>query len=107
MTRSVCGLAVPSCARADAMVDVPGMHIIELHLDDDQRLVLTVESDSARWRFELTATGEYHPSHRRLAMPRCGCGRVPPVCSRSIMIMIRMHAMHRESPATRVARGQA
>jgi hypothetical protein len=44
---------MPSCARADAMVDVPGMHIIELHLDDDQRLVLTVESDSAHWRSRI------------------------------------------------------
>ena len=30
-------------------------------------------------------------------MPGCGCGRVPHVCSRNIMIMIRMHRMHRES----------
>ena len=27
------------------MFDVPGMHVTEVHVDDQQRLVLTVESD--------------------------------------------------------------
>ncbi len=33
------------CARADALFDVPGMHVLEVHREPD-RLVLTVESDA-------------------------------------------------------------
>jgi hypothetical protein len=43
------------------------------------------------------------PTHR----PSCRCGRVPHVCPRNITTMIRMHTMHRESPAMRVALRQA
>jgi transposase len=41
----MCGSGVRWCARADAMFDVPGMHVTEVQVDDQQRLVLTVESD--------------------------------------------------------------
>jgi transposase len=33
------------CTRADAIFDVLGMHVTEVQVDDQQRLVLTVESD--------------------------------------------------------------
>jgi transposase len=32
------------CARADAIFDVPDMHILNVTIDDQQRLVLTIES---------------------------------------------------------------
>ena len=41
----MCGSGVRWCARADAMFDVPGMHVLEVEVDDQQRLVLTVEID--------------------------------------------------------------
>jgi hypothetical protein len=37
----MCGSGVRWCARADAMFDVPGMHVTEVQVDDQQRLVLT------------------------------------------------------------------
>jgi hypothetical protein len=40
----MCGSGVRWCARADAILDVPGMHILSVEIDDEQRLVLTVES---------------------------------------------------------------
>lgn len=43
MPHSMCGARW--CARADAMFDVPGMHVLDVELDDRQRLVLTVESE--------------------------------------------------------------
>lgn len=45
MTHCMCGSGVRWCARADAIFDVPGMHVLEVEVDDQQRLVLTVESD--------------------------------------------------------------
>ncbi|HEY6812921.1 MAG TPA: ISL3 family transposase [Propionibacteriaceae bacterium] len=45
MTHCMCGSGARWCARADAMFDVPGMHVTEVQVDDQQRLVLTVESD--------------------------------------------------------------
>jgi len=41
----MCGSGVRWCARADAMFDVPGMHVLDVEVDDQQRLALTVESD--------------------------------------------------------------
>lgn len=40
-----CGSGVCWCARADALFDVPGMHVLEVQREPD-RLVLTVESDA-------------------------------------------------------------
>jgi len=45
VTHCMCGPGTRWCARADAMFDVPGMHVTEVQVDDQQRLVLTVESD--------------------------------------------------------------
>jgi transposase len=45
VTHCMCGSGARWCARADAMFDVPGMHVTEVQVDDQQRLVLTVESD--------------------------------------------------------------
>ena len=45
MTHCMCGSGARWCARADAMFDVPGMHVLDVEVDDQQRLVLTVESD--------------------------------------------------------------
>jgi transposase len=41
----MCGSGARWCARADAIFDVPGMHVLDVRLDDRERLVLTVESD--------------------------------------------------------------
>jgi transposase len=40
----MCGSGVRWCARADAIFDVPDMHVLDVGIDDQQRLVLTVES---------------------------------------------------------------
>jgi len=40
----MCGSGARWCARADAMFDVPDMHVLAVAIDDRQRLVLTVES---------------------------------------------------------------
>ena len=40
----MCGSGVRWCARADAIFDVPYMHVLNVAIDDQQRLVLTVES---------------------------------------------------------------
>jgi hypothetical protein len=50
------------CAQADTIFDVPDMHVVEVEVDDEQRLVLTVESD------QLEA-----------ACPTCGAVNIPDV----------------------------
>jgi transposase len=55
MPHSMCGSGARWCARADAIFDVPDMHVLDVEIDDQQRLVLTIESD------QLEA-----------ACPRCG-----------------------------------
>src|SRR5436189_4731039 len=40
----MCGLGARWCALADAIFDVPDLHVLEVNVDDLQRLVLTVES---------------------------------------------------------------
>ena len=40
----MCGSGARWCARADAIFDVPDMHVVDVEIDDQQRLVLTVES---------------------------------------------------------------
>ena len=40
----MCGSGARWCARADAIFDVPDMHVLDVEVDDQQRLVLTVES---------------------------------------------------------------
>ena len=44
MPHSMCGSGARWCARADAIFDVPDMHVLDVEIDDQQRLVLTVES---------------------------------------------------------------
>jgi transposase len=44
VTHSMCGSGARWCARADAIFDVPNMHVLDVEVDDQQRLVLTVES---------------------------------------------------------------
>jgi hypothetical protein len=41
---SMCGSGARWCARADAIFDVPDMHVLDVEIDDRQRLVLTIES---------------------------------------------------------------
>jgi transposase len=41
---SMCGSGARWCARADAIFDVVGMHVLDVEVDGLQRLVLTVES---------------------------------------------------------------
>jgi len=43
MDHPTCGAGARWCARADAILDVPDMHVLEVEIDE-QRLVLTVES---------------------------------------------------------------
>jgi transposase len=40
----MCGSGARWCARADAIFDVPDMHVLDVEIDDKQRLVLTIES---------------------------------------------------------------
>jgi hypothetical protein len=40
----MCGLGARWCARADAIFDVVGMHVLDVEVAELQRLVLTVES---------------------------------------------------------------
>jgi transposase len=42
---SMCGSGARWCARADAMFDVPGLHVLAVVVDEKDRLVVTVESD--------------------------------------------------------------
>ena len=44
MPHFMCGSGAHWCARADAIFDVVGMHVLDVEVDDMQRLVLTVES---------------------------------------------------------------
>ncbi len=45
----MCGSGARWCARADAIFDVPDMHVLDVEIDDQQRLVLTVagQTDAA------------------------------------------------------------
>jgi transposase len=45
VAQSMCGSGARWCARADAMFDVSGLHVLHVEIDERQRLVLTVESD--------------------------------------------------------------
>jgi len=40
----MCGSGVRWYARADAIFDVPDIHVLDVEIDDRSRLVLTVES---------------------------------------------------------------
>ena len=40
----MCASGARWCARADAIFDVPDMHVIDVEIDDQQRLLLTIES---------------------------------------------------------------
>ena len=51
----MCGSGARWCARADAIFDVPDMHVLDVEIDDQQRLVLTIES-----------------GHLEAACPACG-----------------------------------
>lgn len=44
MDHPMCGPGVRWCARADMMFAVPGMHVLDVTVDDRGRLVLGVES---------------------------------------------------------------
>ena len=45
MDDCTCGEGVRWCARADALFDVPGLHVLDVARDEDGRLVLTVETE--------------------------------------------------------------
>ncbi len=45
VSESRCGVGAPWCARADEMLNVPGLHVLDVAHDDVGRLVVTVESD--------------------------------------------------------------
>jgi transposase len=48
VTHSMCGSGARWCARADAIFDVPGMHVLDVIENDRGQLVLTVESDQVQ-----------------------------------------------------------
>jgi transposase len=48
VTHSMCGSGARWCARADAIFDVLGMHVLDVNEDVRGRLVLTVESDQVQ-----------------------------------------------------------
>ena len=48
MTHSMCGSGARWWARADAIFDVAGMHVLDVEDDRDGWLVLTVESDQVQ-----------------------------------------------------------
>ena len=41
----MCGAGACWCARADAIFDVPGLHVLDVEGDSDDRLIVTAESD--------------------------------------------------------------
>jgi transposase len=45
---SMCGPGARWCARADAIFDVAGLHLLDVEDDSDGRLILTVESDQVQ-----------------------------------------------------------
>jgi transposase len=45
MDHCTCGSGVGWCARADALFNAAGMHVLDVHVDELDRLVVTVESD--------------------------------------------------------------
>ena len=45
MDDCTCGPGVRWCARADALLDVSGLHVLDVARDEDGRLLLAVESD--------------------------------------------------------------
>ena len=47
MRDCTCGPGARWCARADALFDVAGMHLLDVDRDDRGRLLLTVETDQA------------------------------------------------------------
>jgi transposase len=75
VTHCMCGSGARWCARADAMFDVPGMHVTQVQVDE--RLVLTVESDQIEHgcpRCELLAVG--HGRRCRILHDAPSLGRV-------------------------------
>jgi hypothetical protein len=62
------------------------------------------------WKTILASarSGTHPPSYQHGSRgPSCRCGRVPHVCPRNIMTMIRTHIMHQEASSTRAALRQA
>ena len=57
MTHSMCGSGARWCARADAIFDVPGMHVVDVEDDRDGWLVVTVESDQVAVRLPVVRSG--------------------------------------------------
>src|SRR4051812_40454347 len=46
MEHCTCGSTAPWCARADALFNVPDMHVLDVAHDERDRLVVTVETDA-------------------------------------------------------------
>ena len=77
----MCGSGARWCARADAIFDVPDMHVLDVEVDERSRLVLTVES--GRVEQGCPSCGVLAVGHgrrvRQLHDVRC-FGRVTLVC---------------------------
>src|SRR4051812_27161278 len=46
MEHCTCGSAVPWCARADALFNLPGVHVLDVARDQRDRLIVSVETDA-------------------------------------------------------------
>ena len=68
MTHSRCGADARWCARADAIFDVAGMHVLDVEDDRDGRLIVTVESDQVETG--CTSFGAIVASHGRRSRMR-------------------------------------
>ena len=67
MAHCTCGSGVRWCARADALFDVDGMHVLEVARDEHNRLLLTVETEQDRAGCPscgVIATGHGRRAHR-------------------------------------------
>ncbi len=91
----MCGSGARWCARADAIFDVPDMHVLDVEIDEQRRLVLTIESGQLEAACPacgvlLSATaGESGSCMTRRASGAslccggwCGCGAAENRCAR-------------------------
>jgi hypothetical protein len=80
-----CGPGARWCARADALFDVPGMHVLDFGRDEDGRLVMRVESDQAATGCRscgVVAIGHGRREHRLHDAPCFGTPTIVVWCKR-------------------------
>jgi hypothetical protein len=83
------------CARADAIFDIPDMHVLDVKIDNQQRLVLTIEFGQLKagcpglWSWRSATGRRVRILHDALCFGRvtilrcwCGCGAAKNRCAR-------------------------